>query len=126
MVAMPANLNWARTAAITPDGTFWIGGREGAFSSQDNGQTWQPMSTLPISDISGLRYDADLKRLMITSKISNWVLGMDPSTKTWKWWDAGWTLRQVHSADGHLIGATLFNGIVVQNDAKTTASAAGQ
>ncbi len=53
------------------------------------------MSTLPISDISGLAYDPDLKRIIVTSWASSWVLGINPVDRTCKFWDAGWRVRHV-------------------------------
>ncbi len=121
--AMPQELTSVRAAIILPDGSLWLGGPQGVFFSKDQGQTWQPMSRLPISDISQVSYDPALKRLIVTSWESTLIFGIDPADRTWKWWDAGWHLRNVRSSGGRLLGASLYNGVVVQpRDLATTAA----
>ncbi len=113
-LALPEKLSSVRTVAIAPGGSLWIGGREGVFYSEDQGANWKFMSTLPISDISSVTYDPDLQRLVITSSSSTWVLAINESDKSWKWWDAGWNVRGVRSSGGRLLAASLYNGVVMQ------------
>jgi photosystem II stability/assembly factor-like uncharacterized protein len=113
-LAMPQKLTWLHAITMVPDGGLWLGGREGVFHSEDHGQSWTEMSTLPISDINGLSYDPDLKRIIVTSWASSWVLAVDPSDRTWKFWDAGWKVHNVRSSGGRLVAATLYNGVVVE------------
>jgi hypothetical protein len=44
------------------------------------------------------------------------VFAVNSDDKSWKWWNAGWRVRMVHSIGGHLVGATLYNGVVVQQE----------
>ena len=111
---LPQPLTAANTIAVAPGGSLWVGGREGVFYSEDKGSTWTQMKTLPISNINNLSYDGDLKRIMVTSWNSTWVLAVDEHTREFKWWDAGWNVRSVRSLGGRLMGASLFNGVVVQ------------
>jgi hypothetical protein len=107
---------------------MWIGGREGVYYSTDSGAHWTFMSTLPISDISSLAYDGDLKRIVITSWSSTWVMAVNSADKSWKWWDAGWHVRGVRSNGGRLLAASLYNGVVMQpqgNVSKQSASVGG-
>jgi photosystem II stability/assembly factor-like uncharacterized protein len=113
-LAMPQKLNWLQSIAMAGDGSLWLGGRQGVFFSEDHGQSWTEMSTLPISDISGLGYDADLKRVVVTSWNSSWVLGIDPANRTFKFWDTGWKVRHVRSSSGRLLAATSYNGVVLE------------
>ncbi len=53
-LAMPQKLTWLQSIATAANGSLWLGGRQGVFYSEDQGQNWTEMSTLPISDISGL------------------------------------------------------------------------
>ncbi len=117
---LPAKLSAVRTSAIAPGGSLWIGGREGVFYSDDKGANWTFMSSLPISDISSVSYDGDLQRMVVTSWSSTWVLAIQESDKTWKWWDAGWHVRGVQSAGGRLVAASLYNGVVMQPKAQGT------
>jgi ligand-binding sensor domain-containing protein len=113
-LAMPQKLTWLNAITMTPDGGLWLGGREGVFYSEDHGQNWTEMSTLPISDINGLNYDPDLKRIILTSWASSLILAVDPADRTWKFWDAGWRVHNVRSSGGRLLAATLYNGVVIE------------
>ncbi len=113
-IAMPQKLTWVQAVAMAGSGSLWVGGREGVFYSEDHGQSWSEMSTLPLSDISGLSYDADLKRLIVTSWGSSWVLAINPADRTFKFWDAGWKVRHVSSSGGRLLAATTYNGVVME------------
>jgi photosystem II stability/assembly factor-like uncharacterized protein len=113
-MAMPQKLNWLQSLAIAGNGSVWVGGRQGVFYTDDHGQNWNEMTNLPISDISGLSYDPDLKRVVITSWQSNWVLAIDPANRTFKFWDPGWKVRHVRSSGGRLVAATSYNGVVLE------------
>jgi photosystem II stability/assembly factor-like uncharacterized protein len=114
VLALPQVLTAANTIAVTPEGSLWVGGREGAFFSEDKGATWTQMKTLPISNINNLSYNSDLKRIMVTSWDSTMIFAVDEHTRDFKWWEAGWNVRFVRSIGGRLMGASLFNGVVVQ------------
>jgi len=113
-LAMPQKLSWIQSLTMAGNGSLWLGGREGVFYSEDRGQSWKEMSTLPFSDISGLTYDAELKRVIMTSWASNWVLAVNPEDRTWKFYDAGWKVRHVRSSSGRLVAATMYNGVVIE------------
>jgi photosystem II stability/assembly factor-like uncharacterized protein len=113
-VSMPATSTWIQAIAVAGNGSLWLGGREGVFYSEDHGQNWSQMTTLPVSDISGLTYDPDLKRVIVTSWGSTWVMAINPSDRTFKFWDAGWRVRHVHSSGGRLLAATPYNGVVME------------
>ena len=86
---MPQKLTWLQSIAMADNGSLWLGGREGVFYSEDHGQNWTEMKSLPISDISGLSYDANLKRMVVTSWSSSWVLAVNPADRTFKFWILG-------------------------------------
>jgi photosystem II stability/assembly factor-like uncharacterized protein len=113
-IALPEKLASVRALTTSPDGTLWVGGREGAFFSDDRGHTWHAMDNLPVSNIVGIDYDAGLKRVVVTSGSSTLIFAIDPSAKNWKWWDAGWNVRMVHSMAGRLVGASLYDGVMVE------------
>jgi len=113
-LTMPQKLTWLQSIAIAGNGSVWLGGREGVFYSEDHGQNWTEMTASPISDISGLAYDPALKRVVITSWSSSWVLAVNPADRTFKFWDPGWKVRHVQSAGGRLLAATPYNGVVVE------------
>ena len=121
-LAMPEKLTWLQSIAIAANGSVWLGGRQGVFYSEDHGQTWTQMTTLTVSDISGLAYDAELKRVVVTSWTSSWVLAVNPVDRTFKFYDPGWRVRHVRSAGGRLLAATPYNGVVVEPANNTVAS----
>jgi photosystem II stability/assembly factor-like uncharacterized protein len=120
---LPGKLTTVRTSTVAPNGSMWIGGREGVYYSTDKGANWTFMSTLPFSDISAIEYEADLNRIVITSWSSTWVMAVNEADKSWKWWDAGWHVRGVRSNGGRLLAASLYNGVVMQP--QTSASKPG-
>lgn len=132
--ALPGKLTSIHASTIAPGGSLWVGGREGVYYSTDNGANWTFMSQLPISDINGIEYDGDLKRIVITSWSSTWVMAVNETDKSWKWWDAGWHVRGVRSNGSRLLAASLYNGVVMQQSANSntvlakqnTGSGAGQ
>jgi photosystem II stability/assembly factor-like uncharacterized protein len=113
-LAMPQKLTWTQAIAIAGNGSLWLGGREGVFYSEDHGQNWNEMTTLPFSDISGLAYDPAMKRVVVTSWSSSWVLAVNPADRTFKFYDPGWRVRHVQSAGGRLLAATPYNGVVME------------
>jgi photosystem II stability/assembly factor-like uncharacterized protein len=112
-LALPEKLKSVHALATSPNGTLWLGSREGVFTSDDRGHTWS-MIPLPIAHINNIDYDAALKRVIVTSADSTLVFAVDPTEKNWKWWDAGWNVRMVHSVSGRLVAASLYDGVVVE------------
>jgi len=124
-LALPQTLTLVSTIAIAPSGSVWVGGREGVFFSEDKGNTWSQVKTLPISNINNVSYDADLKRMMVTSWNSTLIFAVDEQTRAFKWWDAGWNVRAVDSLGGRLMAASLFNGVIVEPQIHGASAGAG-
>ncbi len=120
--ALTLPTGWARVRYVAIDGTgrLWLGGRLGVAYSEDHGQSWQTAG-IPINNISGLRYDPQIKRIAATSYDSDLVFGIDSTAKHWIWWNPGWRIRAVESSNGHLVGATLLHGVVLQPDKQAAA-----
>ncbi len=116
-VPLPEKLTGIRALVVSANHTLWVGGREGLFYSEDLGGSWKQIEKLPLGEISGLNYDADLKRVLVTSRSSTMIFGVDGTDSQWKWWDAGWKVHEVHSKNGRLVGASLFDGVVVEPEA---------
>lgn len=112
-VPLPAGWGRARQVAVDSDGRLWVAGRLGVESSENLGQGWQP-SALPINNISGLQFDPQLKRVIVSSYDSDLVFGINPAARNWIWWNPGWRVHLVGSANGRLVAATLLHGVVIQ------------
>lgn len=115
----PVNLPQAITqiGAIALDdlGGLWIGGREGVFYSEDQGATWHTMRNLYVHDVTNLFYDAASRRILVTADDKNTIVyAVHLPDRTVKYWNAGWTLRLARPMGDHLVGATFFDGVVVQ------------
>ena len=113
-IPLPEKFTSVRALTTAPNGTLWLGGREGVVYSSDHGQTWQSLSSLPINNIDSVDWDEAMKRVVITSADSTMIFAVDSSDKSWKWWDAGWKVRMVHTMGGRLVAASLYDGVVVQ------------
>jgi len=113
-IALPGKLTSVHALATSPNGTLWVGGRQGVFFSDDHGHTWNALDRLPVTNIDNIDYDPSLKRVIITARSSTLIFAVDPAEKSWKWWDAGWNVRMVHSVEGRLVAASLYDGVVVE------------
>jgi hypothetical protein len=91
------------------------GGREGIFISQDRGATWQSLKNLSIRDVNSLFYDEPSQRMLVTANSQNTIaFAVHLPDRSVHYWNTGWNLRLVRPVGDHLVGATLFDGIVVQ------------
>ena len=113
-VAKPEKLTSIAALVVSANQSVWVGGREGLFYSEDSGQSWKAIANLPLGAITGLTYDADLKRVLVTSPSSTLIFGVDSTDSQWKWWDAGWKVHDVHSKNGRLVGASFYDGVVIE------------
>ena len=114
-VTLPPTLEQLAAVAVDDSGDVWVGGRQGIFVSQDRGTTWQSLKNLSIHDVNSLFYDEPTQRMMITANNKNTIaFVVHVPDRTVHYWNTGWHLRLVRPVGDHLVGATLFDGIVVQ------------
>jgi hypothetical protein len=96
-------------------GGLWVGGREGVYLSEDSGATWKTLQNLYVRDVNSIFYDEPSQRVLITANSSTTIaFSVHLSDKAVKYWNTGWNLKLVRSLGDHMVGATLFDGIVVQ------------
>ena len=124
-VAMPNGLTVVSALAITPDGTMWAAGREGVFYTADRGSTWTQLRQLPVSDINSLAWDASMNRVLVTSGQSTVIFAIDPSQKSWKWWNVGWPVHSFTELSGHLMAASFFSGVVAAPQPESASAGGG-
>ena len=123
---LPPMVEQVTALVVDGNGGLWIGGRQGIFFSEDNGVTWQTLKNLYVQDVNSLFYDEPTQRILITTNSKNRIaFAVHLPERTVSYWNTGWNLKLVRTMGDHLIGATLFDGIVVQPrmvDSKQTAA----
>ncbi len=114
-VKLPENLEQVYAIATDDSGGLWVGGRQGVFLSEDAGATWQTLKNLYLREVNSLFFDQSTQRMLITSNRKNtmvFIVHLPDKAVTYQ--STGWNLRFVRPMGDHLIGATLFDGIVIQ------------
>jgi photosystem II stability/assembly factor-like uncharacterized protein len=114
-VRLPLTMEQLAAVAVDDSGTLWVAGREGVMVSQDRGTTWHSVKNLPIGDANSLFYDEASQRMLITANNRNQIVfAVHLPDYRVQYWNTGWHLRLVRPMGDHLIGATLFDGVVIQ------------
>jgi ligand-binding sensor domain-containing protein len=113
-VAPPESLTQISAIAVDDLGNLWVGGREGAFYSTDNGLNWKTLSSLYVTQVTGIFFDAAGQRILVTANNSTVAFAVHLPDFKVNFWDTGWDLRFVRPVGDHLVGATMYDGIVVQ------------
>ncbi len=113
-VALPADLTQVGAVAIDGDKNLWVGGREGVWLSTDYGATWKTLRNLFLTEVDNIYFDPVQKRVLVTASNSPVAFNVSVPDHKVSYWDTGWKLRFVRPVGDHLIGATLFDGVVVQ------------
>jgi photosystem II stability/assembly factor-like uncharacterized protein len=111
---LPGMLTRIHKVAFAPDGTVWLGAREGVYYSQKNGKSWLWIERLPFRDVDDLTFDARLMRVLVSSRSSDQIYAIDPKTMTWKWWKTGYRLSLVRAAGDRMVAASLYDGVLVE------------
>ncbi len=113
-MGLPKMLTRIRRVMFSPDGTLWLGAREGVYFSQDQGKTWLWIERLPFRDVDDLEYDAAANRVLVSSKTNDQIFSIDPKTMTWKLWHTGFRIALIRSAGDHLVAASLDDGVLLE------------
>ena len=116
-----------RGVTVMPDSQIFLASREGAFHSGDAGTTWEHILTgLPDKDITSISYDGGSKRMLATSMQTGVVFQSMDNGRTWQRGpDSGYPLRRVSVVHGRFVGATPFDGVIVQPENESQSAAAG-
>jgi photosystem II stability/assembly factor-like uncharacterized protein len=114
-MGLPATLDQLAAVAVDDSGSLWVAGRQGVFLSQDRGTTWETLKNLPIGDVNSLFYDQPSQRMLITANNKNMIaFAVHLPDHAVRYWNTGWHLKLVRPVGDYLVGATLFDGMVVQ------------
>ena len=112
-MGLPTMLTRIHRVVFSPDGTLWLGAREGVYFTRDLGKTWMWIHRLPFRDMDDLSYAADSKRILVSSRSSDQVYAIDPTTMTWDWWQTGYKIVLIRAAGDRLVAASLDDGVLV-------------
>jgi photosystem II stability/assembly factor-like uncharacterized protein len=112
---------------LTPEGDILIASREGAFRSSDAGATWEHVvNGIPDKNISSIAYDQGRKRLLATSTATGVVFESKDNGRSWhRGPDSGYPLRRISVVRGRFVGATPFDGVIVQPENEAESASAG-
>jgi photosystem II stability/assembly factor-like uncharacterized protein len=114
-VTLPSKLQQVSALAVDGSGGLWVGDRDGVYFSANNGGSWTPLTNLVVRNINDLYYDAKANRILVTADepVTD-AFAISVPTLRVTTWDTGWNLRFVRPVGDYLVGATMFDGIVVQ------------
>ncbi|HET9741819.1 MAG TPA: transcriptional regulator [Terriglobales bacterium] len=108
---------------VAPDGSIWLACREGLYRSADQGSTWQRLERLPVVNLASVIYDAESKRMLVTSYNSTNVYSSADNGANWSAEDSGWLVRTLTEDAGRIVASTAFDGVVVKKPATESAQA---
>jgi photosystem II stability/assembly factor-like uncharacterized protein len=113
-VALPSTLTQISAVAVDGDGNLWLGGREGVFFSSNHGASWNLIHNLDLPQVDGMYFDREGNRILLTTAVSTMIFSVRVADHKVSYWDTGWKLRFARPVGDHLVGITLYDGIVVQ------------
>jgi photosystem II stability/assembly factor-like uncharacterized protein len=125
-LGIPTVLTRIHRIAFSPDGTLWLGAREGVYFTRDKGKSWMWVRRFPLVDIDDLYYDAHLGRVLVSSRGSDFVYAINSKTLDWKWWQTGFRLSAVRAVRGRLLAASVDDGVLIEPRPVATEAEVGQ
>ena len=125
-LSTPRMLTRIHRVTFSPEGTLWLGAREGVYFTRDKGKTWMWIERLPFRDVDDLYYDAALGKVLVSSRTSDQVYAIDPKTLKWKWWQTGFRIALIRGAGDRLVAASLDDGVLQEPWAAGTETAIGE
>jgi photosystem II stability/assembly factor-like uncharacterized protein len=115
-VSYPQYVTGLYNLTVVPDGSLWLGTREGALHSTDGGKTWQHLlGGLPPRNVFAVRYDAAGQRLLATALYAHGVFESKDGGRSWQSTpEAGVSIRSAMNYQGRLLGASAYNGLLLE------------
>ncbi len=109
---IPAYVTQIRGLALDGEGHLWLASREGAFRSDDGGDTWDHvMAGLPAKDVNAMTYDPEGSRLFATAAGVSYE-SRDGGRSWHTFGDPGYSVRALAMGWGRVLGATDFDGVI--------------
>jgi photosystem II stability/assembly factor-like uncharacterized protein len=113
-VPSPPELTQIASVAVDELKTLWVGGRQGLYYSIDSGLSWKQLQNMYMQQVDGVYFDKKLDRILVTTAESPILFIAQLPDYRVSYWDTGWKLRFARPVGDHLLGATLYDGMVVQ------------
>jgi photosystem II stability/assembly factor-like uncharacterized protein len=113
-MGVPKMLTRIHGVMFTPDGTLWLGAREGVYFTRDEGKTWMWVDRLPFRDVDDLIFDGATRRVLVSSRNSDQIFAIDPKTLTWKWWQTGYPIALIRTAGARMVAASVHHGVLLE------------
>jgi hypothetical protein len=67
--------------------------------------------------VDDLYYDEPSNRVLVSSRTSEQIYAINAKTLKWEWWQTGYRIGLVRTAAGHVVAASLFDGVLVEPQA---------
>ena len=112
-IGPPSAVSLIHRVAFTPNGTLWLAAHEGIYLSHDEGKTWRTIDRFPMSNVDDVYYDAQMQRVLVSSRDRDWVFAIDPAALSWTWSRTGYRVFLVRAAAGRMVAASLYDGVLL-------------
>ncbi|ADV81829.1 WD40/YVTN/BNR-like repeat-containing protein [Terriglobus saanensis] len=113
-IPAPPSISLMRALSMDDTGSIWVGGREGLVVSKDDGATWTKVHENYLNDVNNIFFDKAGERILVTNNRPTLVYAISVPAMKFTYMESGWNLRFVRPVGDHLVGATFFDGIVLQ------------
>jgi photosystem II stability/assembly factor-like uncharacterized protein len=117
---LPPYVKGIQNLAFTSDHQIVIASQAGAFRGPKLGAYWQRSTGLPRGILSQVIYDDENHRLLIASADHPAVFGSSDGGHSWEHVaETGYGFREISLFGGRIVGATLFDGVVLEGRAQS-------
>jgi photosystem II stability/assembly factor-like uncharacterized protein len=115
VIKVPPTVNTFSDVVVTSDMTILVVSHVGVLRSSDLGTSWEQSKGVSPGQISFISAADSGKILLGAGTSSGMIFHSGDNGRTWRpSMDSGYRLRRVESVDGHIVGATFFDGVVMQ------------
>ena len=118
-IGLPPSVSTISQILITPEGRLWVASSEGLYRSPNAGDSWEYLWTLPISNLAGITYDRETRRVLVTSNIST-DLYSSADGRRWQRENVGWRIRHLQEVHGRLLATTPFDGVIIEPEQRAS------